>query len=140
MIRPGCVDDLEAVMHLDQMCFGHGWNLSTWQSTLATSQFWVLELKKCICGFILGQICLDEYELHKIAVNPEFQGQGYGKLLLQKQMDELAGFGVVRCFLEVRESNLSALALYASMKWQQIALRKSYYADGENALILEKNL
>lgn len=140
MIRPALREDLEAVQVLDQNCFDHAWSLETWEKTLIHSTLWVLDLHGQILGFILGQSCLDEYELHKIAVNPEFQGQGYGKLLLKSQMEQLQESNVLRCFLEVRESNVAALALYASLGWQQIAVRKCYYADGENALILEKHL
>jgi ribosomal-protein-alanine N-acetyltransferase len=65
-----------------------------------------------------------EYEVHTIGVDPAYQGQGIGRRLL----DELLGFadgGVV--YLEVRTDNEAAIALYRSVGFEQIGVRKRYY-------------
>jgi [ribosomal protein S18]-alanine N-acetyltransferase len=65
-----------------------------------------------------------EYEVHTIGVDPAYQGHGIGRRLL----DELLGFadgGVV--YLEVRTDNEAAIALYRSVGFEQIGVRKRYY-------------
>ncbi|GBG36859.1 ribosomal protein S18-alanine N-acetyltransferase [Mycobacterium montefiorense] len=65
-----------------------------------------------------------EYEVHTIGVDPAYQGQGIGRRLLADLL-EFAEGGVV--YLEVRTDNEAALALYRSMGFEQIGLRKRYY-------------
>ena len=65
-----------------------------------------------------------EYEVHTIGVDPVYQGHGIGRRLL----DELLTFardGVV--YLEVRTDNEPAIALYRSVGFAQIGVRKRYY-------------
>lgn len=65
-----------------------------------------------------------EYEVHTIGVDPAYQRQGIGRRLL----DGLLGFaddGVV--YLEVRTDNVAAIALYHSVGFTQIGLRRRYY-------------
>jgi ribosomal-protein-alanine N-acetyltransferase len=79
-----------------------------------------------------------EYEVHTIGVDPEYQGQGIGRLLL----DELLRFadgGVV--YLEVRTDNVVAIALYSSLGFEQIGLRKRYYrVSGADAYTMRREL
>ncbi|WAJ46223.1 ribosomal protein S18-alanine N-acetyltransferase [Mycobacterium sp. Aquia_216] len=77
-----------------------------------------------------------EYEVHTIGVDPAFQGKGIGRRLL----DELLGFadgGVV--YLEVRTDNEAAIALYRSVGFEQIGLRKRYYrVSGADAYTMRR--
>ena len=77
-----------------------------------------------------------EYEVHTIGVDPALQGQGIGRRLL----DELLNFadgGVV--YLEVRTDNEAAIALYRSMGFEQVGLRKRYYrVSGADAYTMRR--
>jgi [ribosomal protein S18]-alanine N-acetyltransferase len=65
-----------------------------------------------------------EYEIHTIGVDPDYQGQGIGRRLLDALLEFAAG-GVV--YLEVRTDNAAAIALYQSVGFRQIGLRRRYY-------------
>jgi ribosomal-protein-alanine N-acetyltransferase len=65
-----------------------------------------------------------EYEVHTIGVDPAYQGQGIGRRLLNELLD-FADCGVV--YLEVRTDNEAAIALYRSVGFDQIGLRRRYY-------------
>ncbi|OBI27334.1 ribosomal-protein-alanine N-acetyltransferase [Mycobacterium sp. E1386] len=84
----------------------------------------------------LGRTPPFEYEVHTIGVDPAYQGQGTGRRLL----DELLVFahgGVV--FLEVRTDNEAAIALYRSVGFEQIGLRRRYYrASGADAYTMRR--
>ncbi|WP_102142293.1 ribosomal protein S18-alanine N-acetyltransferase [Mycobacterium hubeiense] len=78
-----------------------------------------------------------EYEIHTIGVDPAYQGQGIGRRMLSDLLD-FAGDGVV--FLEVRTDNEAAIALYQSMGFVKVGVRKRYYrASGADAYTMRRD-
>lgn len=92
-----------------------------------------------IIGFAISQIILDEATLFNIAIDPVFQGKGYGKRLLADLILQLKTRGVATLWLEVRESN-PARKLYDKLGFNEVDIRKNYYPtpDGgrENAVVM----
>lgn len=92
-----------------------------------------------IIGFAISQIILDEATLFNIAIDPAFQGKGYGKRLLSDLILQLKTKGVATLWLEVRESN-PARKLYDKLGFNEVDIRKNYYPtpDGgrENAVVM----
>ncbi|MDT5093685.1 MAG: [ribosomal protein S18]-alanine N-acetyltransferase [Mycobacterium sp.] len=85
----------------------------------------------------LGLLPPHEYEIHTIGVDPEFQGQGIGRQLLDRLL-EFAHGGTV--FLEVRTDNAAAIGLYESVGFVQIGLRKRYYRiSGADAYTMRRS-
>jgi ribosomal-protein-alanine N-acetyltransferase len=77
-----------------------------------------------------------EFEIHTIGVDPEYQGQGIGRRLLTSLL-AISDGGVV--FLEVRTDNAPAIALYESVGFVKIGLRKRYYrASGADAYTMRR--
>jgi [ribosomal protein S18]-alanine N-acetyltransferase len=77
-----------------------------------------------------------EYEVHTIGVDPAYQGQGIGRRLLDDLL-AFAGGGVV--YLEVRTDNEAAIALYGSVGFEQIGLRRRYYrVSGADAYTMRR--
>jgi len=72
----------------------------------------------------LGRTPPFEYEVHTIGVDPAYQARGIGRQLLDVLLDFAAGAVV---HLEVRTDNEAAIALYRSVGFEQIGLRKRYY-------------
>ncbi|VDZ96197.1 ribosomal-protein-alanine acetyltransferase [Salmonella enterica subsp. enterica] len=68
-----------------------------------------------MAAFAITQVVLDEATLFNIAVDPDFQRRGLGRMLLEHLIDELEKRGVVTLWLEVRASNAAAIALYESL-------------------------
>ncbi len=92
-----------------------------------------------MAGFAITQIVLDEASLFNLAVDPEFQRRGFGRRLLEHLAAELTERGVLTLWLEVRESNLPAIALYEQLEFNQVSRRARYYptATGrEDAIIM----
>ena len=86
----------------------------------------------------LGRHAPFEYEVHTIGVDPGYQGRGIGRRLL----DDLLAFaeqGAV--FLEVRTDNAAAIALYESVGFVTVGLRKRYYrVSGADAYTMRREL
>lgn len=78
-------------------------------------------------AFALGRTIADEAELLTIAVDPESQGRGLGRLCLRRFLDACRDAGADRVFLEVATTNRVARALYESQGFRQDGLRKGYY-------------
>lgn len=97
-----------------------------------------------VVGFVLARVIADEAEILTVAVEPARQGQGIGRNLMDRLIGELLIDGVSSLFLEVNETNKSAIALYKRLGFTQVAMRENYYriATGEkfNALVMRRDL
>ncbi|QLB19555.1 ribosomal protein S18-alanine N-acetyltransferase [Mannheimia granulomatis] len=93
-----------------------------------------------IVAFAISQIVLDEATLFNIAVDPDFQHQGFGKRLLSELILQLQKRGIATLWLEVRESNIAAQKLYDSLGFNEVTIRKNYYptpeGGKENAVVM----
>jgi [ribosomal protein S18]-alanine N-acetyltransferase len=84
----------------------------------------------------LGRTPPFEYEVHTIGVDPAYQGRGIGRRLLDELL-EVAGDAVVH--LEVRTDNVAAIALYQSVGFTQVGLRRRYYrVSGADAYTMRR--
>lgn len=112
------------------------WNKEQIAKDIAQEQtrYFFAEKDGEILGFLAVQDLVGEWEITNIAVKKAYQGQGWAKRLLAQLQGVL---GTI--FLEVRESNQVAQALYRKYGFKQIGLRKNYYHNPiENAIIMER--
>ncbi|MBZ5495827.1 MAG: ribosomal protein S18-alanine N-acetyltransferase [Acidobacteriia bacterium] len=92
-----------------------------------------------LVGFFLARSILENLELLKIGVYPEFQNGGIGTRLLNAAFAEGAKRGCLRCFLEVRKSNESAIHFYHNHLFKIAGERINYYTEPvEDAWIMER--
>lgn len=142
--RPATAADLPALATLEAATTTHGWSERQYHDSLdAGHAFLLLEIDGELCGHAVTMTTLDEAELLTIAIAAQRQGQGLGRLLLGELLDRLRRQGCSRLFLEVRESNRPARALYANSGFTETGLRKHYYptATGrEHAILMELGL
>lgn len=97
-----------------------------------------LDVDGQMAAFAITQVVLDEASLFNIAVDPAFQRRGLGRQLLQHLINELIKRDVLTLWLEVRASNLPAIALYEQLGFNQVSRRPNYYptASGREDAIL----
>jgi ribosomal-protein-alanine N-acetyltransferase len=134
---------LSQVIELDQICFGGFWSLDGYRremespnSTLLVATIPINEEEKVI-GLGCFWAILEEAHITLLAVHPDFQRQGLGKLLLLNLLQDALKRNLERATLEVRENNEIALALYEKFGFKIAGKRKNYYPKtGENAYIL----
>ncbi len=82
-----------------------------------------------IVGYLIALFCLEEIKIINFMVDPQYQGQGYGKALLLSVLEEAVAQGTQYAMLDVRINNLNAIALYTSLGFQILAVRPNYYTD-----------
>jgi len=105
------------------------------------SHFLVAEQDEEIAGFIVGREIEKEAEILNLAVKPEYRWRRIGQSLVQAMLEVFAGAGVVRVFLEVRESNQGGIAFYSRLGFRKVGRREHYYHEPEEgALVLEAKI
>ena len=91
-------------------------------------------------GFITYSVNIDTADMQDLFVTEDYRKKGVGYALVSAFMEGAKSNGVKKLFLEVRESNLPAVNLYKKAGFTFLSIRKKYYSDGENALVLVKEL
>jgi ribosomal-protein-alanine N-acetyltransferase len=93
-----------------------------------------------VVGYILFWHVVDEIHLLDVAVAPAERRRGVGRALVQDLLSYAAEHDARKVLLEVRASNLAAVALYEALGFSRLGVRSRYYADGEDAIdmILER--
>ena len=134
--------DLAAVTAIKQLVQTHPWKEQQFKESIDSYHSTVIEQQGQVVGFCILQPVLDEANLLLMAVHPSQQGKGLGYQLLEASIAQLKN-DPLQIFLEVRESNQAAIALYEKSGFHQIDLRKNYYpaANGtrEHAIIMVKS-
>ena len=122
--------------------FSDGWNKNMLNSAFETGRFMALgaHLDGSLVGIITASVGLDDADIESVYVRVEHRRKGIANELLNKIERELISRGIEKVLLEVRESNISARALYAKKGYADISVRKKYYHDGENAVVMVKEL
>ncbi len=100
----------------------------------------VVEQAGSVAGFIVGRQVTDEWEIENIAVTGAARRHGLGSRLVGELLDHVRSRGGKSVFLEVRESNRAARALYEKWAFIEVGRRKAYYQNpAEDALVLKFN-
>ena len=130
--------DLPAILLIEQASFSLPWKEEAFRSELCNpcSLLWVAEEGTHIVGYACAWYVLNEGQIVNIAVLPQYRRHGVGKCLLQHIIQEAKVRGVRILSLEVRKSNYAAIELYKSFGFQIITMRKQYYEDKEDAILM----
>ena len=142
MIRLMQAHDVADVVAIENLVQSHPWTAKQFEESIASYVATVVEQQGQVVGFCILQPVLDEANLLLMAIHPSQQGKGLGYQLLESSIALLKN-NPLQIFLEVRESNQAAIALYEKSGFHQIDLRKNYYPkpDGsrEHAIIMVKS-
>jgi ribosomal protein S18 acetylase RimI-like enzyme len=141
-IVPASILDLGALRHLEQACFPKdGWPLLDLIAVLTFGG--VVRLKAIendqMIGFIAGDPRPREglAWIATIGVLPEHRGRGIGRALLKACESHLPQ---PRIRLSVRPSNHEAIRMYQNAGYRSVDQWRNYYDDGEDALVMEKQV
>ena len=137
VIRPLTYSDLPKVMAIERRSFPTTWSLS----------MFVLELSKpsgiCLAatdgtnlrGYLICARYAEAYHLMNVAVDPGHRRQGVAWALIDAMLERTGADASVT--LEVRPSNVGAIALYEGYGFRGVGTRRRYYQDtGEDAIIM----
>lgn len=142
-IRKCRYEDILSVSELEKECFkGESWSFGTIASAFENPAYEMLVAEED--GEILGYGCtcttLDTCDLENVLVAEEYRRGGVGRAVLNALLDNAKERGAVKVFLEVRVSNSAALRLYLSCGFVGVHARTRYYSDGEDCLVMVKEI
>ena len=142
---PMTQDDLDAVIAIEQTAYSHPWTRGNFRDSLnPLFEAQCLWLDGELLGYFLAMHGVDEMHLLNITVAPAQQGQGWGHMMLDALTLMSRHAGAQWLWLEVRQSNLRALQVYARYGFKQISIRKDYYPAGrqqrEHAVVMSLKL
>ncbi len=99
---------------------------------------YVYEENGKIIGFIVFTIMYEKAEIIDVAVMPDYQGKEVGSKLVEAVIKECIKENCESITLEVRISNYKGISFYRKHGFREISTRKSYYRNGEDALVMIK--
>jgi ribosomal-protein-alanine N-acetyltransferase len=141
-IRPMAEDDLDRVLDIENASFHSPWRRSFFRADMTRPDGLCVVAESSEHG-LLGYLVAwgrDEVHLANVAVAEEWRGQGIGRQLMARVMSWAAGQGAASLYLEVRMSNSGARKFYADLGFVPTYLRKGYYENGEDAVVMEKDV
>jgi ribosomal-protein-alanine N-acetyltransferase len=131
-LRPARATDLDAVLALDRACSPVFARRSSYATQLAGPHLLLVAARDAaLLGFASWNAVIDEATLVNLAVAPRCRRAGLGRCLLERSRALLAGRGIRRLLLEVRESNVPARRLYEVCGFSIDGRREGYYGAVE---------
>ncbi|HIS76078.1 MAG TPA: ribosomal protein S18-alanine N-acetyltransferase [Candidatus Merdivicinus excrementipullorum] len=132
-------EDVPAAAELEQLCFPDPWSQKGLRDTMREEGSCFLaaaDKNGALCGYLNATWVLDECNLNRICVHPDFRKQGIGSHLLTKLQDFCKTHEISHIFLEVRESNASARNLYRGHGFRELGKRPRFYENPEEDAVL----
>lgn len=148
--------DMPDVLRIERACYDFPWSEDLMLNCLKVGYHaLVLREDECIRAYAFASSAAGESHILNICVDPGYRGQGHARALLSQCIATVMVHGAKVIFLEVRESNSAAIALYESIGFVEIGRRHNYYrvkrrasaklhkgraADREDALVMSRDL
>ena len=141
IIRKMTVADVPAVSAIDRISFSLPWPESAFHYEVTdnhVARCFVGETdNKQIVAAVVSWVIIDELHIATIATHPDFRRQGIGKQILTEALQDGYKAGARHAFLEVREANEAAQAMYRKFGFVVTGRRPKYYKDnGEDAILM----
>lgn len=141
---PASKRHVDSIVRIERESFSDPWSeeafLGMIDSPLASFTVAVDE-EDSVIGYTAATGAWEDGEILSVAVENSARGKGIGGLLLDSAIDALKDQLITRVFLEVRESNTAAIALYKSRGFAEMSVRRNYYRRPvENALVMRLEL
>lgn len=143
---PMTVGDLDVVTSIEAAAYPFPWSRGNFIDSLAAGYTACLLVneQQCAMGYFVVMEGVDEMHLLNITVAPAEQRCGHGRRMLDDVVTMCRAHGAHKLWLEVRESNARARALYLRYGFNHIGVRRGYYpaADGqrEDANVMSLNV
>lgn len=119
---------LDAVLEVEQRAYSHPWTRGNFTDAMASGyQAQLLMAGDRLLGYFVAMLGVDEVHLLNITVAPEYQRQGWARVLLDALALWSRGRGAQWLWLEVRVSNLRAQQIYETHGYRRVGERKRYY-------------
>lgn len=139
-IRPMTEMDLDAVTHVEEVCFSDAWSRKNFEDSLKEPSAHLLVTVDEASDEVIGYCCLyqalDEGEIVNVAIAPGYRQKGYGAAMVEALMKLGRSLGAESFYLEVRAGNTAGKRLYESIGFETCGIRKDFYSDPREDAVL----
>ena len=144
-LRRAIEGDLSQIAQIEKSAFADPWSEESFRRLIGVAPaIFLVALfppDQVVAGYVVAFSVEEDGELLNVAVDPKFRGKGLAGQMLDAALIEMGARRVRSAFLEVRESNSAARALYKSRGFIEIGRRSNYYRRPvEDALVLRRSL
>ena len=130
------VSQLKEILEIERLSFENPWSETMF---LSPDESYILAF---YCGKIAGYLCfstvLDECHILNVAVHPELRRKGIAQKMFDYLFKEGEEEGIKFYYLEVKITNSPAISFYKKNGFRKLGVRKKYYEDGTDALVMVK--
>lgn len=139
--EPLLAERVDDVVQIEQRAYAHPWNRINFLDALQSGyQAQVLLADETLLGYFVAMQGVDEVHLLNITVAPEFQRQGWSRVMLDALTLWARGRNAQWLWLEVRVGNTRAMRVYEAQGYTKVGMRKEYYPAGhgkrEDAVVM----
>ena len=131
-------------MTIERLAFDHPWSEESFMREFALpfsrTAVAIAPNSSKVIGYLCRWLVTDECHILNVAVDPSLRRKGIAMILMSEAIAEASEKSAAMITLEVRRSNLAARALYRKLEFEERRLRKNYYAVGEDAIVMERQL
>ena len=135
------LDEIETVAQLEFEASNNPWSKKQLSESVSNPNNlgYLLLVQSKIIGYIIAMPSLDSADILNLAIHKDFKRKGYGSSLIDHLLMNLKKRDIKTLFLEVRKGNFAAIALYLSLGFEEISIRKNYYTKNSNQLSLKED-
>ncbi|NIQ95384.1 MAG: ribosomal protein S18-alanine N-acetyltransferase [Desulfuromonadales bacterium] len=140
-IAPFELADMDALLAVERACNPNPWSRDLFMREYdnpRSSLDLLWDGEEALAGYLVSWYLHGELQIMNVATAPAFRRQGVGRSLLRHAMARARQRGLERTTLEVRTGNAGAIALYEALGFRRDAVRRRYYVDGEDALLMSR--
>lgn len=132
--------DIDQIVEIENVSFKAPWSRDSFLQLSGWSDFSFLVAKDDgkVVGYAIYHGLKEEFDLHNLAVHPDFRKKGIGSALMKKVIDDAQKNDTLEIYLQVRESNDEAKKLYSKFGFKVIGKRARYYSDNQEAAFIMK--
>ncbi len=139
-ILPASAEHIPSLAEIERACFSDAWSENALLSQITSDYALTLvatDENGKVCAYVSGGITPPEAEIFRVATLPNYRRSGIARLVLREFLSLATSRSCTDFFIEVRESNSPARALYSSFGFCEVGVRKNYYSQPkENAVLL----
>lgn len=142
-LREWKYEDILRISEIEKECFPlEPWSFQMLASSFESETFYgvIAEDGGEVAGYGGITVALDSADIDNIAVTEQYRNSGVATSILSRLIEEARGKGVKKVFLEVRVSNTPAMSLYLKEGFKGAYARTRYYSDGEDCLVMVKEI
>ena len=140
-IRYASSNDFDRIYEIEKRVFSNPWSKESIIKELdnySKSLNLISKIDGQLMGYFFSHMISNEVHILNIAIDVPFQHRGNGKAFFNQIFKKYLEYANV--FLEVKRTNLPAINLYHKFGFEEIDIRKMYYSDGQDAVVMSRKV